>query len=330
MTEMILSRKWRLGLPAFLFLGLAAMTFYEPLPDPLAIAITADLVVTVPLLYWLLIYPTQIPKTTVIPVLFIGVLIGTFTLPQEQQYYLTLVKTWVLPVLELLVLGTILYKVHQARKWYQANPQRDFYMRLLRVTQNLFPAKISFFMAAELSIPYYCWAILQKHPLAAHEFSYHKKSGSIALLWVLMLILMVETIALHFLLLLWSPIAAWIATLLSLYTCLQIGSLMGSMKKRPIVVQGQNLWLKYGTLGNAQVSLDKIKNVCDYSLNLDMKDAIRWSPLGEMERPNVCLEFKEPIEITMIFGQQKQCKQLVLFVDKKEAFKAALKGKGME
>ncbi|BDS15447.1 hypothetical protein [Aureispira anguillae] len=324
MKALRLSSVWIFLGPAIILFSAVIIALAFPLDNALAFGITADLTLTAPFVYFCLIYGRNIPKTTVAPVLIIGLIIGTLVLPQEHQMYLNGIKKWLLPLIEILVLIVIVSKLYQARKIYKASPQTDFYSRLLAVTQTLFPARISYFMAAELSIPYYCLGSWRPLKLEAHQFSYHKKNGSITLLWGLILLLVVETIAFHFLLALWREWIAWIVTILSVYTCLQVLSLIRSMAKRPLEIHGQKLWLKYGTLGEAEVSLANIKQVSNYNKTKPIEGAIYLSPLGDMEYPNLCLEFETPIIVRGALGRQKEAKHLLLFVDEWQAFRTRI------
>ena len=67
----------------------------------LSSAITFDLLITTPILYYLIIRKRSIPKTTIIPVFILGIIVASIILPQAHQGYLELVKTWFLPLLEL-------------------------------------------------------------------------------------------------------------------------------------------------------------------------------------------------------------------------------------
>lgn len=53
--------------------------------DTLNFAITADLLLTVPVVYFLLIRKSEIPNTTAVPVMIIGLLVGSFFIPQESN-----------------------------------------------------------------------------------------------------------------------------------------------------------------------------------------------------------------------------------------------------
>jgi hypothetical protein len=312
------------ALPFLVVISSVFISFYFPINRLLSIGITADLVLTFPLLYLAAIWQIKIPKTTVVPVLVIGILVGTLILPEDQQGYLDVIKHYVLPLLELFVLLYIIYGIYNLRRRYQATEASDFYTRLLIVSQELFPEKISYFMASELSVPYYCFFCWKAPILNQNQFSYHKKSGNVALLWAFIMILIVETIALHFIVNLWSTNLAWVLTVLSVYTCFQVLGLIKSVKERPIEITEKELWLKYGTLREAHIPLEAINQVRDYDRVVHSKEIFQFSPLGEFETPNLYLEFKYPIMIRTTFGKQNEYTKLLLSIDNKEMFKECL------
>ena len=90
-------------------------------PSILSIGITFDLLLTVPFVYFLLIRKTKIPKTTVVPFLIVGIIICSFILPAENQYYLNLFKSWVLPIVELSILSFVIFNVRKGIIRYKQN-----------------------------------------------------------------------------------------------------------------------------------------------------------------------------------------------------------------
>jgi hypothetical protein len=67
------------------------------------------------------------------------------------------------------------------------------------------------------------------------SFTTHRESGYAAVWTVLLFVLLIETVGLHFLLWRWSPVAAFIATGLSIYSIVFFVADLASMAKRPIV-----------------------------------------------------------------------------------------------
>lgn len=312
----------------FLFLLLLVISlfisYYFPLDQALSIGITADLVLTLPLSYLMLIWYKKIPKTTVVFVLSIGVFGGSFLLSKETEMYLDEVKVYLIPLVEIIVLIYILYKVVKAQNANPKNGNLDFHTRLLGITRQLFSERIAYFVASECSVFYYCFFSWKRVILNENQFSYHQKSGSVALLWVAILLLIVETLALHLIISLYSVSLAWILTFLSIYTCLQLFSLIKSMKQRPIEVINGILLLKYGTLCETQIPLSAISCIRDYNSIENKASILVFSPLGQLERPNLCLEFQESIIVRTILGAKKEVRQLLLAIDEVEEFKTYL------
>ncbi|MEM6687663.1 MAG: hypothetical protein AAF617_17935, partial [Bacteroidota bacterium] len=89
-------------------------TYFSAHAATFSMAVSADLLLTIPIVYFLLIRKTSIPKTTVVPVMLIGLLIGLYTLPEANQTYMQLFKTWFVPVIEIGVASFIIYKVRKA------------------------------------------------------------------------------------------------------------------------------------------------------------------------------------------------------------------------
>lgn len=291
-------------------------------------AITADLLLTVPLIYFLLIRKTDIPKTTVVPVMVIGLLIGTYLLPKESQTYLMLFKTWALPLIELSVLTFVVIKVRGAIKTYKAQKEGtpDFFHALKDTCYQIFPRKVVFPIVTEIAVFYYGFIHWRTVPLSENEFSYHKKSGTLALLATLLFIIAIETVVLHFLLVTWSTIAAWILTALSIYSALQIFGFAKSLSKRPIVINEDSLTLKYGILSEVEIPIKDIETIERSGRPLDEEDKLSrtLSPFGEMESHNLILQLKQAHTLVGLYGIKRQFKTLGLHIDEPEEFIGAL------
>ena len=165
------------------------------------------------------------------------------------------------------------------------------------------------------------FSIGNKISLKKNEFSYHKNSGSITLLIALLLIIAVETITLHVLLAKWSSTAAWILTLLSMYSGFQIFGFLKSMPKRPISIESDKLFLRYGIMTEATIAIKDIERVEVSSKDLELDSETRkLSFLGALESHNIILHLKEENMLIGLYGIQRKFKRLALFVDNKAAF----------
>ena len=192
-------------------------------PGSLSVGITFDLLLTLPLIYFFLVRKTSIPNITVIPLLIGGMVLCSLILPPENQYYLNLFKTWILPVVELTILSFVIFNVLKAVKYYKQNKTEsfDFFTTLKNTCYEILPRGVVIPVVTEIAVFYYGFIYWKKRKLKENEFSYHKDSGTITLLIAIIFIVAIETVVLHILLAKWSSIAAWILTFLSIYSGIQ-------------------------------------------------------------------------------------------------------------
>lgn len=296
--------------------------------DTLSSAITADLLLTVPLVYFLLIRKSQIPKTTVIPVMVIGLLIGLYFLPKESQTYLGLFKYWVLPIIELSILTFIIIQVRRAIKKYKSlkSSTPDFFNALKNTCNEILPKKLVIPFATEVAVFYYGFINWKTREINDNEFTYHKNSGTPALFYAFILIIGIETIAIHFLLTRWSFIAAWILTALSIYTAIQVFGFAKSLTQRPISINQESLALKYGILNEVEIPFSDINEIELSKKSLEKNELTKTlSPLGELESHNVIIHLKKENELVGIYGMKKRFNLLGLHIDEPKEFNERMK-----
>ena len=291
--------------------------------NQMALAVSIDLLLVIPLIYFLLIRKTDIPKTTVIPVVLIGFVFGTLFIPKEEQTYLELFKLWVLPVLELGIISFVIYKVRKAVLSYRRNKNvsPDFFAVLKQSCSEIVPNRLATPLATEIAVFYYGFIDWKARKLDANEFSYHKKNGSQALMFGIVLVIAVETYVLHILLLKWSEIAAYLVTFLSIYTGLQFIGFAKSISKRPIKIESDRLVLRYGMVNEAVISFENIESIEASTKDLDEdKLTKRFSLLGELEPHNVVLKVKDIQEFQSIYGIKRKFQTLAFYVDDVDEF----------
>ncbi|PKB43046.1 hypothetical protein AX016_1228 [Cellulophaga sp. RHA19] len=293
-------------------------------PESLSFGITFDLLLTVPFIYFLLIRKTKIPKTTVLPFLILGIVICSIILPSENQQYLRLFKTWILPVIEISVLSYVIYNVRKGIKSYKQKKEFsfDFFTTLKQTCYEILPKNVVIPVVTEIAVLYYGFIYWKKRKLKENEFSYHKDSGTIALLVVIIFIIAIETIVLHILLTEWSSLVAWILTFVSIYSGVQLFGFLKSMLKRPITIEKDKLFLRYGIMNETTIDIRNIDNIEVSSKDIETnKETLKFSFLGELESHNIIIHLKEENELIGLYGIKKSYKNLALYVDNKVEFK---------
>ena len=318
------------GIPFLIILSSVVLSrsyWFQQHPGPLSVGIILDLNLTVPLVYLFLIRNRSIPKTTAVPLFIAGLIIAGIIIPAGQQFYLTQIKTYVVPVVEVTVLIFMIIKVRKVRKMYkrQKLAQPDFYSSIKMTTEEILPGKASEFLAVEISLIYYGFLHLKKRKLAENEFSYHKKTGTVAIMAIFIVIIFVETFVIHILLQRWSPVAAWILTIASLYSGFQIFGILRSLSKRPISIEDGKLELRYGIMSESSVPLNIIESVEISSKSIALNKEVRkLSPLGDLESHNVLIHLKNEHVLKGLYGGKKTFKTIALHVDEKHRFEQEL------
>lgn len=306
---------------------IAKSSFFEVHPNRLSIGITIDLLLTVPVIYLMLIRKTSIPKTTVVPIIIVGMLICSIILPEENQFYLELFKTWILPIVELSIVSYIIHNVSKAVKQYKSNKieSADFFTTLKTTCYEMLPKIAVIPFVTEISVFYYGFVYWKKRELDENEFSYHKESGTITLLIAIIFIVAIETFVLHTLLTKWSNVAAWILTSVSVYSGVQLLGFLKSMYKRPILIKNGKLFLRYGIMNETIISIDNINSIELSSKDIELnKETRKLSFLGELESHNIIIRLKEENILTGLYGTKCKYRNLVLHVDKNAEFKDLL------
>lgn len=315
------------GIPTLIIgmmIALAKSSIFITNPNSLSIGITFDLLLTVPLVYFLLIRKTRIPKTTVVPFLIIGIVVCSLILPLKNQYYLNLFKTWGLPIVELSIVSYIIYNVSKAIKRYRINKsdEIDFFTTLKNTCYEILPKRVVIPLVTEIAVFYYGFIYWKKRKLKDNEFSYHKDSGTVTLLLAIIFIVAIETITFHILLAKWNTTIAWILTFLSIYSGIQIFGFVKSMFKRPIAIENDKLFLRYGIMNETTIDLADIDSIEISSKDIELNNETRkLSFLGELESHNVVIKLKKENTLIGLYGIKRTYKNLALHVDNKIEFK---------
>lgn len=304
---------------------LAKTSFFLSNPQALSSAITLDFALTIPLFYFFIIRKKDIPKITIASVFVVGILLANEVIPASHQFLLQQIKTFAFPIVEISVLGYIVLQTYQTLQRFRVekNVNPDFYTALKAACSEVLPQKIASLLSTEIAVIYYSLFNWKKRDLVANEFSYYKKNGIRLLVATFIFLIFIETFAVHLILQLWSHTAAWILTVLSLYTCLQVFALIRSMSKRPIFVDiaGGKLFLRYGFFSETTILLKDIEG-----LELNTKplpadnSVVRFSPLGHLDKHNIILHLSSKNTLQRIYGIQNFYQSIAIYVDEKEKF----------
>jgi hypothetical protein len=319
-----------LGIPFLIFLSCILITFstkFQLNNQLLSNAILADLLIMAPLVYFLAIRKTDIAKLTVTRVFALGLLLASFILKAQASPILSIIKTWIAPILEAYVLYMIISKFYVANKKATTNDKLDFLGHCRNVMyQVVGNEKLGNILSSEIAVMYYAFfGSKDKSIDYKTKFSTYKENGLQLVLIAILSIFLIETIGIHFLLSLWNNIIAWTITGLSLYTCIQLLAHIRAIKARPVKINADSFEVHNGLAGDAYIQFDNIEKIEMSNKKPNGREFVKIALLKGLENHNIVVYLKKPMEVTKIFGLKKQTDTILFFVDRPKVFVDILK-----
>jgi hypothetical protein len=311
------------GVPLLMILGITYLTFIPFFASQnLSYAITLDLILTVPIVYFLLIRKTEIPKGTAVTFLILGVVIASYIIPKEHQTIISFAKQFLIPVIELSIFTLVVFKIRKMYKSFQgAKENAPDFMETLRIAvAEILPKKVVEPFVMEIAMIYYCFFTWTKPIFPNNAFTYHKRSDLALIFGVFIGLILVETFAFHILVERWSPVVAWIGTSLSLYSMIQIIGIIKSASRRPIILKNEKVILRFGMMSETEVTYDDIERV-ELSQRTISNNPLAKKLGTELTSHNVVIYLKKENTLHGLFGIKNNFNILSLFVDDQKRFK---------
>ncbi len=293
----------------------------------LSAAITVDLLLTIPLVYAWLIRKTRVSKFTIAPLVMAGMFSASYMVPAGHQQWLQLFKLFGFPLMEMASLTLVVRKFMAVRRQFSQGCAAgdDFFDVLKKACYATLPRMLAAALTSEISVIYYALINWKTYKPALNQFTYHKNSGTPALMGCLIFLILIESAAMHLLVTRWNATAAWILSGLSLYTALQFFGYARSLNKRFITIDGEQLELRYGIMAQTHIQVHHIDLVelSGRDVPADAKTR-KLSPLGQLESHKVILHLNRDHVLHGLFGKRYRIRALLLHVDQPERFKTAL------
>jgi len=320
-----------LGLPMMVLLAcffISRSHIFVPRQAILSNAILGDILITAPLLYFLAIRKTNVSRWTIARVFIVCLLAAGIILNSVDNLMLHFIKVWISPLIELGLIILI------SRKFYLANLHAksagldtiDFLSHcryiMKEVTGN---EKAGNILSSEIAVFYYALGGRKGREVdSIKTFSNYRENGIILVLATFLCLFMIETIGVHFLIALWKPVVAWVFTILSLYTCLQLFAHIRAIRSRPSRIGGSALELNNGLAADVTIDFANVEEVIltkkVFAGGLQVKLAL----LNGLETHNVVIRLKKTIVVTKIFGIQKKADVILFHIDRPTEFMQSL------
>jgi membrane protein YdbS with pleckstrin-like domain len=183
-------------------------------------------------------------------------------------------------------------------------------------------------LAFEIALCHHAFAGWRARPLTGPEtFTYHRRVSYGAMMAALMLVMIPETLGLHFLVQRWSPAAAWVLTVLSIYSVLWLLGLYQAVRLRPIRVEEDRLLIRIGLKWRVEVPFEDIAAVevlRGGTVLPKRKDLLRAVVLGDAR---YLLTLARPAVAEGPYGIRRRVEKIAFAVDEPQRFEAAVKGR---
>ena len=227
---------------------------------------------------------------------------------------------------ELALIAFIVYKALQLRKGYRerAATGMDLYDSLRESAGSVVGTVAGGALAYEATLLYYATAGWSRSPeIGDGAFSVHRNVAYIPLMLAVMIALVVETIAVHLLLRLWSPVAAWVLTAISLYTLVWLIGDIHAVRLRPTRIRDGILHFRLGLRWDAKISIASIQSVGTPE-NDDRPGGREHLKAILVGAPNLRIQLREPIRAVGFYGLLRRVRTIDLHVDDPDGFVAGL------
>lgn len=223
----------------------------------------------------------------------------------------------------------VLARRHQALHGGSGRAAADLLERLRAILSEALPfPRLGEVVADEMATLYYglfSWWRREEEP-GPDVFSYHRKSGYGAVLGALLMVCAFEALGVHFLLQRWSPAAAWIFTILTLYGMIWMVGDARAQRLRPILLADGVLHVRIGLRWTLPVPLAAVAEVADARtvrppLPRRAPEYLRATVLGA---PQLLLVLREPLTAQGPYGIRRTATRVGLGVDEPDRLRAAL------
>ncbi len=317
----VLAAPLRYGLPALVLAGAGAVSLFalpalraEDQSAVVAAAVTLDLTVVLPgLVYFLLVRSKRLPWIAIVPTFVVGYAVAMATLPEAHHGVLDAIRLLAIPA----EIGLVAYLALLARKTFKraSRAEGDFATRFRFAARDALQARIpADILTTEVSILYHAFRWRRPPPDSEGSFTVHREANYLTVVIGLTMVLLVETVALHALVWLWSATAAWILTGLSLYAYIWLVGDYRAMTARPIRLTPTHLSMRMGVRWEAEIPLTQIASAEPLGAREEVpgSDTLVAALLGQ---PNLMVKLEEPVEVIGMYGWRRTVSGLRLRVD---------------
>lgn len=284
-------------------------------PDLAAWAITFDLAISIPLVYWFFVVRGGHARPlTIAPLFLVGLLLASFVVPPAQQQFLGQLRLFIAPAAEVLLAVALIQRIRRMR--VERSSDADPYVRISAAARALAGHnRAAEVVASEFAMVYYalfCWK--EKPAEDPRAFTLHERSGWSTVVACILVLIVAESIGMHLLIALWSPVAAWIWTALDVWGMVWLIGDYHALRLRRSSIDDEMLHIRYGLRWSVSIPRASIVAIEPVQREEEWKrrDILKVAILDE---PRWLITFDAPVIAHGLAGLRKEIRGIALLPD---------------
>jgi hypothetical protein len=202
--------------------------------------------------------------------------------------------------------------------------------RIAAALDGAFPyAWVGRAFATELTLGWYAllsWRRPPHVPSGARAFSYHRKSGLVALLSAVIGAAVVELFVVHLVVHALRPRVAWALSAVSAVGVVWLVGLVRAIVLRPVLVTARGVTVRNGALWTLDVPFAALERVETGRVAAPARRAPGLLRVGGNGRPSALLALREPLVAQGPYGRTKTVTTVAMTLDDPAGFAASLSG----
>ncbi|SFE21001.1 hypothetical protein SAMN04487969_101660 [Paenibacillus algorifonticola] len=290
-------------------------------------------IVLIPLLFYFLCMKSgSRPKEFVYVVFVVSVGLVYWLTPVEQRGFLQSILRWMVPVLEIILVPYLIYRIYTIVKRYKAVDRKEQLQPIDIMREALLPVLgngvVLEIVLSEMSVFYYSLVVWFKKPKMPESgyYTYHKESQVKMTVIVFVILIALEAIGLHFLLSRWNEVLAWILLVLNVYGILYMIALHNSVRYLPITLNEDHLAIRLGFQSSIVIPISSIESI-GKAKGLNFGDKVSkdtYLAYMRVDDPQFEIRLKQQIPMRGSYGIMKNIMVVVVRVDIPHEFSAEL------
>ena len=288
-------------------------TIREPI---LNYAIAADLLLIVPIVLYIAFRGTKL----LAPSLSISFIASIYLLSTSS----TVLPEWFLTALlytsfaaEAALVSFVLFQIYRGYRTVTTDGSVDIVDRVKSATNSVIGKNLaSSISASELLTMIFALRPPFKEAEGENLYHYRAGRGLVSLHIGIVFLTIQETFVVHFVVSLWSPLAAWILTIGSLYFVVLILANLRACYALPVSLQDEVLRIRYGHVFDAKIPVRLISSIEELSYDQrSVENAVKASIAPGFEQLNCVVRLQEETTVSSFMGFQKKTDEIAFYVD---------------